>query len=601
MWRAGSRAWTGCTLIRGHARFEGPHTHPRRRPLLEADRIFLNVGGRAVVPDIPGLADVDYLTNVGILDLDTLPEHLVIVGGSYIALEFAQMYRRFGARVTVVEKGPRLTSREDEDVSAAIKEILEAEGIDVDRRRHRHASHQAGQRFRRVSRATAPSPSSGTHLLMATGRRPNTDELGLEPAGVETDARGYITVDDQLRTTVEHIWAMGDCNGKGAFTHTSYNDFEIVAANLLDDDPRRVSDRITTYALYIDPPLGRAGMTVDEVRQSGRKALVGKRPMTRVGRAVEKGETQGFMKVVVDAETEQILGAAILGVGGDEVIQDILDVMTAEAAVHRDLAHHAHPPHGQRVGADDAAGAETAGLTARQRVPLPDASAPLHQQRLRGVPTKPVAVEQLRCGDADPVGSDRRRGPAARSRCRTAPVQVHGGVGVHEQELVGIQRRADAVGRVDDHGQPLHVVTGSPSTRGTSGLSQTRPTPRRVGGLLAANSPSPDSRGRPPTRAGSAPLAFTQRGMAVGRDVAGVAGGQQPRGDPGDRALGAVERSATSRRTSARCGHPDAVPRPEPARGATGMAPRMSRVSRPIRSGVGGQLLDGLGHQRQRR
>jgi pyruvate/2-oxoglutarate dehydrogenase complex dihydrolipoamide dehydrogenase (E3) component len=179
---------------------------------------------------------------------------------------------------------------------------------------------------------------------MAVGRRPNTDDLGLDNAGVEMDERGYIVVDDQLRTNVEHIWAMGDCNGRGAFTHTSYNDYEIVAANLLDNDPRRVSDRVPTYALYIDPPLGRAGMTVDQVRKSGRKALVGKRPMTRVGRAVEKGETEGFMKVVVDADTDEILGAAILGVGGDEVVHAILDIMAAGepyTAISRTM--HIHP------------------------------------------------------------------------------------------------------------------------------------------------------------------------------------------------------------------------------------------------------------------
>jgi pyruvate/2-oxoglutarate dehydrogenase complex dihydrolipoamide dehydrogenase (E3) component len=345
--RHGVESWledmSGCTLIRGHARFEGPHTIRVDDQLLEAEQIFLNVGGRAVVPDIPGLADVDYLTNVGILDLATLPEHLVIVGGSYIALEFAQMYRRFGARVSVVEKGPRLTAREDEDVSAAVKEILEAEGIDI---------HVGATDMRVVKQSNGfqlylregGEPIAGTHLLVATGRAPNTDDLGLDVAGVVTDRRGFVEVDDQLRTNVPHIWAMGDCNGKGAFTHTSYNDFEIVAANLLDDDPRRVSDRITTYALYIDPPLGRAGMTAAEVRKSGRKALVGKRPMTKVGRAVEKGETQGFMKVVVDAETNEILGAAILGVGGDEVVQDILDVMTAKlpyTAISRTM--HIHP------------------------------------------------------------------------------------------------------------------------------------------------------------------------------------------------------------------------------------------------------------------
>lgn len=345
--RHGVEAWLegmdGASLIRGHARFVDPHTMDVDGRLLRADRIFLNVGGRAVAPDFPGLADIDYLTNVGILELDSVPEHLVIIGGSYIALEFAQMYRRFGARVTVVERGPRLTSREDEDISAAIKDILEAEGIGI-------VLNATDIRFTKqdngfeVVPAPGVAPIAGTHLLVAVGRVPNTDDLGLENAGVQTDKRGYIVVDDQLRTSAEHIWAMGDCNGKGAFTHTSYNDYEIVAANLLDDDPRRVSDRVPTYALFIDPPLGRAGLTFDQVRASGRKALVGTRPMTRVGRAVEKGETQGFMKVVVDAETEEILGAAILGVGGDEVIHCILDVMTAKlpyTAISRTM--HIHP------------------------------------------------------------------------------------------------------------------------------------------------------------------------------------------------------------------------------------------------------------------
>ena len=345
--RNGVESWLegmeGCTLIRGHARFESPHTIGVDGQVLEADKIFLNVGGRAVVPDLPGLSDIDYLTNVSILELDTVPEHLVIIGGSYIALEFAQMYRRFGARVSVIEKGPRLASREDEDVSATIKEIMEAEGIDVQVGATGIQFAKRDHGFEVIPRAGA-TPIAGTHLLMAVGRRPNTDDLDLDRAGIETDRRGYIVVDDQLRTNVEHIWAMGDCNGRGAFTHTSYNDFEIVAANLLDDDPRRVSDRVPTYALYIDPPLGRAGMTVDQVRASGRKALVGKRPMTRVGRAVEKGETQGFMKVVVDADTEEILGASILGVGGDEVIHAILDIMSAKkpyTAISRTM--HIHP------------------------------------------------------------------------------------------------------------------------------------------------------------------------------------------------------------------------------------------------------------------
>ena len=343
--RDGVEGWLegmdGCTLLRGHARFTDPHTLEIGDRTITAERIFLNVGGRATVPDIPGLDDVDYLTNVGILDLDTVPEHLVIIGGSYIGLEFAQMFRRFGAEVTVVERGPRLASREDDDVCAAIKDILEREGI---------AIHLGSNDIRvakdgdGISVSTGSAVVKGSHLLVAVGRVPNTDDLGLEKAGVATDSRGYVTVDDQLRTSVDHIWALGDCNGKGAFTHTSYNDFEIVAANLLDNEPRRVSDRIPTYALYIDPPLGRAGMTEAQVRASGRKALVGKRPMTRVGRAVEKGETQGFMKVLVDAETNQILGASILGVGGDEVVHCILDLMAAKAP-YTTMTHtvHIHP------------------------------------------------------------------------------------------------------------------------------------------------------------------------------------------------------------------------------------------------------------------
>jgi pyruvate/2-oxoglutarate dehydrogenase complex dihydrolipoamide dehydrogenase (E3) component len=345
--RHGVESWLqdmpGCTLIRGQARFVDSHSIDVDGERLTADKFFLNVGGRAVIPDFPGLSEVGYLTNVGILDLDVLPEHLVIVGGSYIGLEFAQMYRRFGARVTVVERGRRLTSREDEDVSAAIRKILEDEGITV-------ITGADDIRFRKlpngfeISPGGGGEPLSGSHLLVAVGRRPNTDDLNLEAAGVAVDDRGYIVVDDQLRTSVDHIWAMGDCNGKGAFTHTSYNDFEIVAANLLDGDPRRVSDRVPTYALYIDPPLGRAGMTIAQAKASGRRIMVGRRPMTRVGRAVEKGETQGFMTIVVDQDTQQILGASILGVGGDEVIQSILDIMSAKqpyTAISRTM--HIHP------------------------------------------------------------------------------------------------------------------------------------------------------------------------------------------------------------------------------------------------------------------
>ena len=333
------------TIYRGHARFESPRTVRVNGELLEADKIFINAGGRALVPPMPGLDQVPYFTNSTMMGVDFLPEHLIIIGGSYIGLEFGQMYRRFGSNVTIVEKGPRLIAREDEDISKAIQEILEREGILLRLNAECMTAHKEGDRIAvGLDCAEASRQVVGSHLLLAVGRVPNTGDLGLDKAGVETDKSGYIKVDDQLRTNVPGIWALGDCNGKGAFTHTSYNDFEIVAANLLDHDPRRVSDRIMTYALFIDPPLGRAGMTDAQVKASGRKALVATRPMARVARAVEKGETQGFMKVIVDAETKEILGAAILGVTGDEVIHTLLDVMYAKApytTVSR--AMHIHP------------------------------------------------------------------------------------------------------------------------------------------------------------------------------------------------------------------------------------------------------------------
>ena len=347
--RTGLEDWLrnmeNCTVYQGHARFESAHDVRVGEDRLHADKIFLNVGGRAFVPDMPGIAEIDFLTNSSMMSVDFLPKHLIVVGGSYIGLEFAQMFRRFGAEVTILEMGPRLVVREDEDVSTAIREIVESEGIDVRLNARCIGFAKRGDEIVADVDCAAGAPRvHGSHVLLAVGRRPNTDDLGLEEAGVAVDARGYIMVDDQLRTSVPGIWALGDCNGKGAFTHTAYNDGEIVIANLLENDPRRVSDRITAYALYVDPPLGRAGMTEAEILKSGRKALIGKRPMTRVGRAVEKGETQGFMKIAVDAETGAILGAAILGTGGDEVIHSILDVMYAKApwsVIGR--AMHIHP------------------------------------------------------------------------------------------------------------------------------------------------------------------------------------------------------------------------------------------------------------------
>lgn len=336
---------TNITMFEGHARFEGPHEVRVGEDLLSADQIFLNVGGRAATPDFPGVTEVPYLTNVSIMDLETLPRHLIVVGGSYIGLEFAQMFRRFGSEVTVIEKGPRLIGREDTDVSDAILAILEKEGIKFRLNAECIRFAKRGDDVVAGVDCTAGAPEIvGSHLLLATGRRPNTDDLALDRAGVITDARGYIEVDETLVTNVPHIFALGDCNGRGAFTHTAYNDFEIIAANLIDGENRKISDRISTYALFIDPPLGRAGMTETEARKSGRKLLVGTRPMTRVGRAVEKGETEGFMKVIVDADTKAILGASILGTGGDEAVQCILDVMYA-GKPYTTITHavHIHP------------------------------------------------------------------------------------------------------------------------------------------------------------------------------------------------------------------------------------------------------------------
>ena len=332
-------------VYEGHGRFESANSIRVNGDLLEADRIILNVGGRAFVPDMPGIDEVAYLTNSSIMEVDFLPDHLVIVGGSYIGLEFAQMYRRFGSRVTVIEMGPRLIGREDEEVSASVKEILEAEGIEIRLNSNCIALARQGDQVA-VTASCEPGPEEivGSHVLLAVGRRPNTDDLGLDKAGLETDGRGYVVVDDQLQTNMPGIWAMGDVNGRGAFTHTSYNDFEILAANMFDGDPRRLTDRITTYGLFIDPPLGRVGMTEREVRESGRKALFGKMMMARVGRARERSETQGFMKILIDAETDKILGAAVLGIGGDEIVHSVLDVMYADApytVIQR--AMHIHP------------------------------------------------------------------------------------------------------------------------------------------------------------------------------------------------------------------------------------------------------------------
>ena len=347
--RTGNEAWLRgmerCTFLMGHARFEGQRTVRVGEDRLEADRVFINVGGRAIIPDIPGADEVPYFTNSSLLKTEILPEHLVVLGGSYIGLEFAQIYRRFGSEVTVIEKGPRLIPREDEDISDAVRSILEAEGIVIRTGAECVRFHSQDQGFTAsVSCASGAPDIVGSHVLLATGRRPNTDDLGLERAGIDVDPHGYIRVNDRLETGVPGIWALGDCNGRGAFTHTAYNDYEMVADNLLNGADRKVTDRIACYALYIDPPLGRVGMSENEARTTGKRILVGCRPMNRVARAREKDETSGLMKIVVDAETRAILGAAILGTGGDEAVHAVLDMMAAGGNATT-LTHtmHIHP------------------------------------------------------------------------------------------------------------------------------------------------------------------------------------------------------------------------------------------------------------------
>ncbi|MBS0418627.1 MAG: FAD-containing oxidoreductase [Proteobacteria bacterium] len=347
--RTGLESWLremkNCTVYKGHARFESAHQLRVGDDLISADKIYLNVGGRAVVPDMPGIAAVPYLTNTTLLDLEVLPRHLLIVGGSYIGLEFAQMFRRFGSEVTVIEKGPHLLWREDADICSAIEGIFANEGIHIRTDAECVRFARRGEDIVAGVNCTNGEPEVvGSHVLLAVGRRPNTDDLGIEKAGLKVDAHGYLEVDDQLRTNVPGIWALGDCNGRGAFTHTAYNDFEIAAQNLLDGRSRRVSDRIPCYGLFIDPPLGRVGVSETQARASRRNIRVGQRPMTRVKRAVEKGNAQGLMKVVVDAETNEILGAAVLGPGGDEAVHCFLDTMSAKApyTTLRDTVH-IHP------------------------------------------------------------------------------------------------------------------------------------------------------------------------------------------------------------------------------------------------------------------
>ncbi len=333
------------TVYEGHGRFTGAHTVEVNGETLDAEQIFINVGGRAAVPDMSGGREVPYLTNTSILKLDVVPEHLIVVGGSYIGLEFAQIFRRFGSRVTVIEQGDRVISREDADVSSTLQQVLEGEGIAFRLNASCIALRPAPGGVTVGVDCTNGAPEvAGSHVLMAVGRRPNTDDLGLDVAGIATDVRGFVTVDDQCRTSVPGVWALGDCNGRGAFTHTSYNDFEIVAGNLLDNDPRNITDRNVCYALYTDPAVGRVGMTLGEARESGRRVLVAYRPMTKVSRAREMNETQGFMRALIDADTERLLGAVVFGAGGDEIVHSLLDIMYADVS-YKTIARavHIHP------------------------------------------------------------------------------------------------------------------------------------------------------------------------------------------------------------------------------------------------------------------
>lgn len=340
----------GLDVYEGHgqfedSKFESSNVVGVNGKQLQADKIFINVGGRARVPDMPGLDEIEYFTNSNIMDVDYLPEHLIIIGGSYIGLEFAQMYRRFGSEVTVIETNDRLISREDEDVSESVKEILENESVNIRLGAECISFAKKGSNIVVTDSCNNEKREIiGSHVLLAVGREQNTHDLGLDKAGVKVNSFGIIEVDDELKTNVPGIWAIGECNGKGAFTHTSYNDYEIVADNLFGTKTRRVSDRIMCYGLFIDPPLGRVGLTEQQVRDSRKKALVGKMMMSRIGRAKERSETQGFMKVIIDAETDRILGANILGIGGDEIIHLFIDMMYANKPYHViKNAVHVHP------------------------------------------------------------------------------------------------------------------------------------------------------------------------------------------------------------------------------------------------------------------
>lgn len=328
------------TLYKAEAYFLSDYVLQVGDTAITAKKIFINVGARAVVPQ--AYAGVPFYTNENILEIKDIPKHLIIIGGSYIGLEFGQIFRRFGSEVTIIESHEKLIAKEDDTVCDAVAEILKIEGIQLVFNAKEIAVVENSQDG--ITVTIGKSEIKGSHLLLAVGRSPNTDTLQIENTHLELDEKNYIKVNDYCQTNVEGIFAIGDCNGKGAFTHTSYNDFQIVESFLLSKKERKISDRITTYGLFIDPPLGRTGMTRKEALEKGYEVLVGYRPMTKVGRAKEKGESLGFMEAVIDAKTNLFLGACVLGVGGDEIINGITNLMYGKQpyTVFRD-AVHIHP------------------------------------------------------------------------------------------------------------------------------------------------------------------------------------------------------------------------------------------------------------------
>jgi pyruvate/2-oxoglutarate dehydrogenase complex dihydrolipoamide dehydrogenase (E3) component len=318
-------------LHRGHARFVGTHQLMADEDLLESEKVFIDTGCRPSTPEIPGLETVPYLTNESAMQLTTLPEHLLILGGGYIGLEFGQMFRRYGSRVTVLHTGKQIISREDPETAAELQRALEVEGIQVLlNTRTTGVANKNGAVTLSFESPAGSSTVIGSHVLVATGRRPNTDDLGLDKAGIETDKSGYIKVNGRLETNVPGVWALGDCKGGPAFTHISYNDFQILYANLVEGKDLSIENRLVPSCVFTDPQLGGVGMTEKEARAKGFKVKIGRCPMTYVARAIERGETAGLMKIVVDASNDRVLGASILATEGGELVQILSTLMLAK-------------------------------------------------------------------------------------------------------------------------------------------------------------------------------------------------------------------------------------------------------------------------------